>query len=50
MSGVRTEVGFLRTATGRELTYAVMGNALGSGIDFWGLKQELLDAVRDAGF
>jgi len=27
-----------------------MGNALGSGIDFWGLKQELLDAVRDAGF
>jgi D-alanyl-D-alanine carboxypeptidase/D-alanyl-D-alanine-endopeptidase (penicillin-binding protein 4) len=50
MSGVKTEVGFLRTANGRELTYAVMGNALGRKVDFWGLKQELLDAVATAGF
>jgi D-alanyl-D-alanine carboxypeptidase/D-alanyl-D-alanine-endopeptidase (penicillin-binding protein 4) len=49
MSGVKTEVGFLKTPSGRELTYAVMGNALGS-VNFWTLKQELLDAVPGAGF
>jgi D-alanyl-D-alanine carboxypeptidase/D-alanyl-D-alanine-endopeptidase (penicillin-binding protein 4) len=50
MSGVRTEVGFLQTSVGRELTYAIMGNALGRGVDFWALKQELLEAIRDIGF
>jgi hypothetical protein len=48
MSGVKTEVGFLTTPSGRELTYAVMGNALGS-VSFWNLKQELLEALPGAG-
>jgi D-alanyl-D-alanine carboxypeptidase/D-alanyl-D-alanine-endopeptidase (penicillin-binding protein 4) len=48
MSGVKTEVGFLRTQAGRELVYAVMGNALGRKVDFWKLKQDLLSSVHDA--
>lgn len=44
MSGVRTEVGFLRTAAGGELTFALMASGLQPGIDFWGLRGELLSA------
>jgi D-alanyl-D-alanine carboxypeptidase/D-alanyl-D-alanine-endopeptidase (penicillin-binding protein 4) len=46
MSGVKTQVGFLRTAQGRELTFALMGNGLPAGRDFWQHLEELLEAVR----
>lgn len=46
MSGVKTQVGFLHTAQGREFTYAVMGNALPAGSDFWSLLESLLETVR----
>lgn len=35
MSGVKTQVGFLRTVQGHELTYAVMANGLGPSRGFW---------------
>ncbi len=47
MSGVRTDVGFFRTAGGREFTYAAMGNALGAGADFWKLRDRLLRALAE---
>ena len=46
MSGVKTQVGFLRNKQGRELTYAVMGNALAAGTDFWSHLESLLEAMR----
>ncbi len=46
MSGVKTQVGFLRTASGRELTFAVMANGLPAGRFYWTLQQELLEKVR----
>jgi D-alanyl-D-alanine carboxypeptidase/D-alanyl-D-alanine-endopeptidase (penicillin-binding protein 4) len=48
MSGVKTQVGFLRTASGRELTYALMANGLASGREFWTQLEKLLEAVRAA--
>ncbi len=47
MSGVKTDVGFLRMKDGREYTFALMANGLGSGIDFWALRAELLEDVRN---
>jgi D-alanyl-D-alanine carboxypeptidase/D-alanyl-D-alanine-endopeptidase (penicillin-binding protein 4) len=46
MSGVKTEVGFLRCANGRELTFALMANGLGPGVDFWRLKGSFLESIR----
>ncbi len=46
MSGVKTQVGFLRTAAGRDLTFALMGNGLPAGREFWSRLEELLTAVR----
>ena len=48
MSGVKTDTGFLRMKDGREYTFALMANGLGTGFDFWALRAELLDAVRNA--
>lgn len=46
MSGVKTQVGFIRTAQGRELTFALMGNGLPPGREFWQRLEELLETVR----
>lgn len=46
MSGVKTEVGFLTTPDGRELTFALMANGLDTELDFWPLRERLLEAVR----
>ena len=46
MSGVKTQVGFLRTATGRELTFALMGNGLPASREFWARSGELLETIR----
>lgn len=48
MSGVKTQVGFLRTATGREFTFAIMGNGLPSGRFYWELQEELLAKMAAA--
>ena len=48
MSGVRSQVGFLRTAADRELTFALIANGLRAGIDFGSLRQELLQAIQAA--
>ncbi len=47
MSGVKTKAGFIRTAAGRELTFALMGNGLPSGREFWTRLEELLRTIRD---
>lgn len=46
MSGVKTQAGFLRTAHGRELTFALMGNGLAPGREFWRRLEELLETIR----
>jgi serine-type D-Ala-D-Ala carboxypeptidase/endopeptidase (penicillin-binding protein 4) len=46
MSGVKTQVGFLRTASGRELTFALMANGLPVDRGFWRRLEELLQTVR----
>lgn len=46
MSGVLTQVGFIRTEKGRDLTFAIMANGLSRGADFWTRLDELLDTVR----
>ncbi len=46
MSGVKTQVGYLRHEDGRELTYALMGNGLAPGREFWGRLEKLLGEVR----
>jgi serine-type D-Ala-D-Ala carboxypeptidase/endopeptidase (penicillin-binding protein 4) len=46
MSGVKTEVGFLRIAGNREVTFALMANGLDTSVKFWPIGRELLDAVR----
>lgn len=48
MSGVKTQVGFLRAASGRELTFAIMGNGLPSGRFYWALQEELLAKMAAA--
>lgn len=47
MSGVKTEVGFLTLADGREVTFALMANGLDPELNFWPLREELLKAIRD---
>lgn len=46
MSGVKTQVGFIQTAQGRELTFALFGNGLPSGREFWQRLEKLLETVR----
>jgi D-alanyl-D-alanine carboxypeptidase/D-alanyl-D-alanine-endopeptidase (penicillin-binding protein 4) len=48
MSGVKTQVGFLRTASGREFTFAIMANGLPTGRFYWSLQEELLAQVSAA--
>ena len=48
MSGVKTDTGFLTLENGRIYTFALMANGVGTGFDFWGLRDELLAAVRHA--
>ncbi len=48
MSGVRTEVGFLTLPDGREFTFALMANGLALDVDFWPLREKLLNAIRAA--
>ncbi len=43
MSGVRTEVGFVRRGD-REFTFALMGNGLGN-VDFWRMREALLGEI-----
>jgi hypothetical protein len=45
---VKTQVGFVQTAKGRELTYAIMGNGLSPGRGYWAQLEKLLANVRDA--
>lgn len=45
MSGVKTEVGFLTLADGREVTFALMANGLDLKVDFWPLREKLLREV-----
>ncbi|MES2657317.1 MAG: D-alanyl-D-alanine carboxypeptidase/D-alanyl-D-alanine-endopeptidase [Verrucomicrobiota bacterium] len=47
MSGVKTDTGFLKMKNGREYTFALMANGLGTGFDFWELRAELLDDIRN---
>lgn len=49
MSGVKTDVGFLRLNDGREFTFALMANGLDPALSFWPLRGELLEALRQAG-
>lgn len=49
MSGVKTDVGFLRLDNGKELTFALMANGLDPSFSFWPLRGELLEALRSAG-
>jgi D-alanyl-D-alanine carboxypeptidase/D-alanyl-D-alanine-endopeptidase (penicillin-binding protein 4) len=49
MSGVKTDVGFLRLQNGKELTFALMANGLDPALSFWPLRGELLEALRRAG-
>ncbi len=49
MSGVKTDVGFLRLKNGEELTFALMANGLDPALNFWPLRGELLEALRRAG-
>ncbi|RYD30741.1 MAG: D-alanyl-D-alanine carboxypeptidase/D-alanyl-D-alanine-endopeptidase, partial [Verrucomicrobiaceae bacterium] len=46
MSGVKTDVGFLTTTSGRELTYCLMANGLDPSVDFWPLRAKLLGGIR----
>jgi D-alanyl-D-alanine carboxypeptidase/D-alanyl-D-alanine-endopeptidase (penicillin-binding protein 4) len=46
MSGVKTDVGFLTLADGREYAFALMANGLDPGLDFWPLREELLEEVK----
>ncbi len=48
MSGVKTEVGFLTLPDGREFTFALRANGLALDVDFWPLREKLLNAGRDA--
>jgi D-alanyl-D-alanine carboxypeptidase/D-alanyl-D-alanine-endopeptidase (penicillin-binding protein 4) len=47
MSGVRTEVGFLTLADGREFTFALMANGLDPALDFWPLRDRLLGELKE---
>ena len=45
MSGVKTQVGFLRTASGRELTFCLMANGLPVDRGFWARLEVLLQTI-----
>ena len=47
MSGVKTQVGFVHTAAGRDLTFALMANGLPVDRSFWTRLDALLKTVRD---
>ncbi|MCW1886623.1 D-alanyl-D-alanine carboxypeptidase/D-alanyl-D-alanine-endopeptidase [Luteolibacter flavescens] len=49
MSGVKTDVGFITTSDGRELTFCLMANGLDPALGFWPLRDKLLLAVASAG-
>jgi len=49
MSGVKTDVGFLRLKNGKELTFALMANGLDPALSFWPLRAELLEVLRRVG-
>jgi serine-type D-Ala-D-Ala carboxypeptidase/endopeptidase (penicillin-binding protein 4) len=42
MSGVKTDVGFLTMADGREFTFCLMANGLNPELNFWPLRDKLL--------
>ncbi|MCW1915542.1 D-alanyl-D-alanine carboxypeptidase/D-alanyl-D-alanine-endopeptidase [Luteolibacter sp. GHJ8] len=46
MSGVKTDVGFLTLADGREFTFALMANGLDPALDFWPLREKLLEELK----
>jgi len=46
MSGVRSDVGFITNESGVELTFALLGNGLGTKADFWKLRGQLLEEFR----
>lgn len=46
MSGVKTDVGFLTTTGGRELTYCLMANGLDPAVNFWPMREKLLRGIR----
>lgn len=46
MSGVKTEVGFITLADGREFTFALLANGLAPSVDFWRLRSEFLTEIR----
>ena len=48
MSGVKTQVGYLHTTTGRELTFCLMANGLPNDRGFWTRIEELLQSLREA--
>ncbi len=48
MSGVKTDTGFIKMKNGREYTFALMANGLGTGFNFWSFRDELLEAIRNA--
>ena len=47
MSGVKTQAGFVHTAAGRDLTFALMANGLPVDRSFWKRLDALLKTVRD---
>jgi D-alanyl-D-alanine carboxypeptidase/D-alanyl-D-alanine-endopeptidase (penicillin-binding protein 4) len=49
MSGIRSEVGFLRTAAGGERTFALVANGLAPGSEFWSLRKALVEAAVATG-
>ncbi|MCW1924060.1 D-alanyl-D-alanine carboxypeptidase/D-alanyl-D-alanine-endopeptidase [Luteolibacter arcticus] len=48
MSGVKTDVGFITMADGRELTFCLMANGVNPELNFWTLRDKLLLAVSSA--
>ncbi len=46
MSGVKTEVGFLTLADGKEATYVLMANGLDPALDYWPMRERLLLSLR----
>ncbi|MEK7953886.1 D-alanyl-D-alanine carboxypeptidase/D-alanyl-D-alanine endopeptidase [Luteolibacter soli] len=45
MSGVKTDVGFITMADGREFTFCLMANGLNPQLDYWPLRNKLLQQV-----
>jgi D-alanyl-D-alanine carboxypeptidase/D-alanyl-D-alanine-endopeptidase (penicillin-binding protein 4) len=49
MSGVKTDVGFITMADGREFTFCLMSNGLNPGLNYWPLRDNLLRQIAVAG-